>query len=227
MKSNRFRPLRIAAVILMGLTATLTVLSGAGTTCVALAAETFGEKMAAIAPYQWLYMIFVLVTLAIGVMGIRAVVFLVRGRANGYRDSLIALALGTVVGVIHMVVSRSLRGSSQPVDMVVYTTVFTLLVFLILRIPAIWQGVGFDRQETRGTSGKIAAAITLAACGLLILTIQYWMAPTHTIAGINYSDAWHSALTLIGLGFLAAGTIFGLAAGLAPARREMQTRPVN
>ncbi|MBK8782990.1 MAG: hypothetical protein IPO22_14545 [Anaerolineales bacterium] len=34
----------------------------------------------------------------------------------------------------------------MPVDAVVYTTVLTLAVFLILRIPFIWQGWIFGKQ---------------------------------------------------------------------------------
>lgn len=221
MQSILFKVLRIAAIVLMGLTAAFTVMSGAGTSCVALAAEKFGEKMAPIAPYQWLYVVFVLVTTAVGAMGIRSVVLLIKGRSNAYRASVIALVLGIVVGAIHMAVSRSLRGSSQPVDMVVYTTAFTLIVFLLLRIPAIRQGVGFGKPEASGEIGRNAAAITLAICGLLSLTIQYWMAPTHTIGGVNYSDAWHTALVVIGWGLMASSAMVALVPNLVPTRREI------
>lgn len=205
MKGRGFRISRTVALVLMGLTAVFTLLSGIGTTCVALAAEKFGAKMAPIAPYQWLYVIFVLVTFGIGVMGVRAVILLTRGRPNGYRASVVALVLGIVVGAIHMAASRSLRGSSQPVDMVVYTTLFTLLVFLLLRIPTIWKGVGFGNPEMKDKPGKIAAAITLVVCAVFSLTIHYWMAPTHTIDGVNYADVWPLTLTLFGFGLVLLG----------------------
>jgi uncharacterized membrane protein (UPF0182 family) len=41
--------------------------------------------------------------------------------------------------------------------------------------------------------------------GLLTLTIQFLMAPTHTIGGVNYADVWHTALTAIGLALIACG----------------------
>jgi len=79
MQSKRWwtKLLRFLAVILMGLTAAFTVLSGAGTSCVALVAEKYGSKMASIVPYKWLYLIFVLVTIAIGILGLRTTSLLI------------------------------------------------------------------------------------------------------------------------------------------------------
>jgi hypothetical protein len=190
--------LRTVGIVLMGLTAAFTLMGGAGTTCIALNPTGFGGKFSGIAPFQWLYILFVLVTVAIGVMGIRAVVILSQGRKNAYRYALIALIAGTIVGGIHIFASRALRGGSMPVDMVVYTTVLTLVVFLLFRIPGIWQGVDFRKPETGGHNRGNAAAITVAVTGVLTLSIQFIMAPTHTISGINYADVWHIALSFIG-----------------------------
>jgi len=79
MRSNRWwtKLLRFLAVILMGLTAAYTVLSGAGTSCVALAAEKYRSKMASVVPYEWLYLVFVLVTIVIGILGLRATSLLI------------------------------------------------------------------------------------------------------------------------------------------------------
>lgn len=200
--------LRIVGIVFMSLTALFTLLGGAGTSCVALNPTGFGDKLAPIARFQWLYILFVIVTVAIGVMGVRAVVLLVKGRKNAYRYSLIALLAGIVVGAVHMAFSRTLRGgSSMPVDMVVYTTVLTLIIFLLFRIPAIWQGVDFAKPEGENKTGKQAAAIALGATGLLSLTIQFLMAPTHTINGINYADVWHTALTLLGFALILGAAV--------------------
>jgi hypothetical protein len=198
--------LRIVGIVLMGLTAAFTLMGGAGTTCVALNPTGFGGQFSGIVPFQWLYILFVLVTVAIGVMGVRAVVILSQGKKNSYRYALIALFAGTVVGGIHIFASRALRGGSMPVDMVVYTTVLTLAVFLLFRIPGIWQGVEFAKPESVKATGKNAAAIALAASGLLALIIQFVMAPTHTISGINYADVWHFALSIIGGSLILVGT---------------------
>ena len=101
--------LRWVGIILMALTSVFTILGGAGTTCVALAAENY-DSMVEIAPYKWLYVIFVITTIAAGVMMARATLMLIKRKPNAYRDTLVALLAGIIVGVIHMVVSRSLRG---------------------------------------------------------------------------------------------------------------------
>ncbi len=214
------KTLRILGILLMSLTAAFTLMGGAGTSCVALNPTGFGDTFAPIAQVQWLYILFVLLGVAIGVMGVRAVILLVKGTKNAYRCTLIALVAGILVGGIHMAVSRALRGSSMPVDAVVYTTVLTLIVFLLFRIPAIWQGVNFEKPEGDKQTGKHAAAIALAASGLLTLTIQFLMAPTHTIRGVNYADLWHTALTVIGAGLILTGGITAFYTMFAVTRRE-------
>lgn len=212
--------LRLVGIVFMSLTAAFTLLGGAGTSCVALNPTGWGDKFAGIAPYQWLWIVFVLGGIAVGVMGVRAVVLLVKGRKNAYRYTLIALIMGTVLNLIHMYASRALRGSSMPVDAVAYTNLLTLIIFLIYRIPAIWQGVDYAKPVGEKETGKQAAAIALGASGLLALTIQFIMAPTHTIDGINYADVWHVVLTLTGLGLMLAGVITAAHREAAAARQE-------
>jgi len=220
--------LRIVGIVLMSLTALFTLMGGAGTSCVALNPAGFGGKFAGIAPYQWLWILFVLIGLAAGIMGTRAVVLLIKGRKNAYRYALIALIIGTAINLIHLFASRALRnGSSMPVDMVLYTNVLTLIIFLIFRIPAIWQGVNYEKPASEKKTGGQAAAIALGACGLLALTIQFLMGPTHTINGVNYADVWHIALSLIGSVLILAGGATALYTNL-PARnaaRELNNHP--
>jgi hypothetical protein len=201
------KTLRVIGIIFMSLTALFTIMGGAGTTCVALNPAGFGGKFAGIAPFQWLWFIFVLVGVAAGVMGIRAVVLLIKGTKNAFRYTMIALIIGTVINAIHMYASRALRGGSMPVDMVLDTNLVTLIIFLLFRIPGIWQGVNYEKPEGENKSGKQAASIALAMSGLLSLTIQFLMAPTHTISGINWADAWHVSLTIIGAGLILAAVL--------------------
>jgi len=104
--------------------------------------------------------------------------------------------LGLVVGVIHILTSRALRGSSMPVDAVVYITVLTLVIFLIFRIPAIWAGVDYEKAPRK--EGKKNAGAAAIVVGVLCLTIQFFMAPTHTWGGVNYADAFHATMTIVG-----------------------------
>jgi hypothetical protein len=207
MSTNSFfaKFLRFIGIVLMAMTGGFTLLGGIGTTCAALFPAKY-DSMAALAPFQWLYILFVLTGIAIGVWGIWATVKLVRGTSDSYKTSLYTLVAGTVIGFIHIYVSRALRGKSMPVDAVVYTTVLTLVVFLLFRLPGIWQGVNFDKgdRKTNNMAGG-AAAILL---GIMTLTIQFTMGATHTWGGVNYANAFNAAMTLAGSALLLGGAGF-------------------
>ncbi len=217
------KTLRLLGIVLMSLTAAFNLLGGAGTTCVALNPTGWDGKFAGIAPFQWLWILFVLVGLAAGIMGVRAVVLLVRGRKNAYRYAIVALLLGTGINLIHVFASRALRGASMPVDAVLYTNILTLLVFLLFRLPPIWQSVNYEKPESEKETGKHAAAISLVLVGLLMLTIQYLMAPTHIIGGVNWADAWHTTLNLLGTVLILAGIGMGIYREDTSMRKEAQS----
>jgi len=197
--------LRFIGILFMGLTAAFTILGGVGTTCVALDAAQY-EGMEAIAEFQWLYIFYVLATVAIGILGIRATIALVRGKEKAYRDALIALISGAVIGIIHIMTSRALRGASMPVDMVVYATVITLALFLIFGIPKIKQMVGFEEGGSNGTTA--AGGMTAIVMGMLFLSVQMWAGPTHIFDGINLADHFHTQMMVGG------GTLFVFGLGL-------------
>jgi hypothetical protein len=204
MSTNDFlaKFLRFIGIVLMGLTGGFTLLGGIGTSCAALFPTKY-ESMAALAPFQWLYVLFVLIGIALGIYGIRSTVMLVKGAENAYRDSLYVLLAGFVIGFLHMDVSRALRGKSMPVDAVVYTTLLTLAVFLLFKIPAIWQGVDFTKAKAG--QNKPAGGTAAILLGIMTLTIQYTMGATHTWGGVNYADAFNSTMTAIGIGLLVLG----------------------
>lgn len=210
--------LRIVGIVLMSMTAAFTLMGGAGTTCVALNPTGFSGKFSGIAPYQWLWFLFVLVGIAAGVLGVRAVVQLIRGHKDAYRSAMLALLIGTVINIIHVIASRALRGGSMPVDAVLYTNILTLAVFLLFRIPRIWQGVNYEKPAGENKTGRHAASIALGVTGLLALTIQYLMAPTHVIGGVNYADVWHTGLSLLGVALILTGVINALLPRYLPRR---------
>ena len=178
MSTNSFlaKFLRFIGIALMGLTAAFTLLGGAGTTCVAINPTGFGESMAPLAKFQWL---------------MKAASSMAAGKA---------LVAGAAVGGLHIYVSRLLRGKSMPVDAVVYTTILTLVVFLIFRIPGIWRGVNFDKGFNNGNTGGLAASITLILVGVSVLALPFMMTETHTFVagGINWAATWSLPLNLIG-----------------------------
>jgi hypothetical protein len=224
MSTNSFfaKFLRVIGIALMGLTAAFTLLGGAGTTCVAVNPTGFGESMAPLAQFQWLYVLFVLAGIAIGVWGIRATIKLVKGTPDSYLTSIKALVAGVAVGGLHIYMSRLLRGKSMPVDAVVYTTVLTLAVFLIFRIPGIWQAVNFDKGSRNGNTGGLAAAITLILVGISVMALPFMMAETHTFVadGINWAATWYLPLNLIGVLLIVDG-LGWLALVLRPNKRPI------
>ena len=161
--------LRILGIIFMGITAIFTLMAGIGTTCVAFAAEKFSASMALIAPYKWLYILFVVFTSAIGVMMIRATIMIIKSKDKAYRYALFTLILGIVIGLIHIIASRSIRGKSMPTDGVVYMNVLTMIIFLVFRIPALWKEIDFSRPSGKDSS-RLGAAFTLLLCGIAVLT---------------------------------------------------------
>ena len=204
MSTNSFfaKFLRFIGIVLMALTGGFTLLGGIGTTCAALAPTNY-DSMSALAPFQWLYILFVIAGIALGVMGIRATIMLIKGADKSYSDAMIALMAGVVVGFIHIYMSRMLRGKSMPVDAVVYTTVLTLVIFLLFKIPAIWQGVDF--AKAKANQNKPAGGTAAIILGLMTLTIQFTMGATHTWGGVNYADAFNASMTGIGIGLLLFG----------------------
>ena len=211
-KSSSLRFLRSIGIILMGLTAGLTLLGGIGLACVAFKPTGFGATMAKLAPMQWLYIVFFVVGIALGVLGIRATIALVKGAQNAYSQALIVLLGGIVLGVIHIIVSRSLRGNSMPVDPIVYVTALTLVIFLLFRIPAIWQAVDFSKGNTK--SNLPAGGAAAIVMGLLALTIQYTMGPSHTWDNVNYANAFNLSMTIVGVLFLLTGVALLVSARL-------------
>jgi len=193
---------RIVALILMGLTVFVTLMGGIGTTCVALGAENY-DSMVGLVPYKPLYQALVVLSIAAGIWGIRVMIALVQGGKTAYHDALLVIVAGAVTSGIQTFVSQSVRGSSAPVNMRFAVTVFTLIVFLIFRIPSIWRRMMFDTRLKGGT-GKTAGGAAFAIAGLLTLTSPLWVTQTHMepwISGIRLP------LMVVGLVLAVAGAV--------------------
>ena len=198
--------MKILGVILLGLTAIFHLLGGIGTSCVALFGEYY-TKMFEDAPFQWLYLVFVVLTIAIGVYGIRATIRFGRSKDRAYNDAILILVVGLFVSSAHMITSRVLRGASQPNDMRVYLNILTLLVFLLYMIPGLRKAMATDGTAGGSDAGGIGLAGGLIVMGIVTLTVQNWSAATHTFDGINLSDIWHNELAVVGWMFVASGIL--------------------
>jgi hypothetical protein len=175
--------LRSIAIVLMALTVLFTLMGGIGTTCVAFGAEKY-DSMKGLVPYKPLYQSLVFISVAAGVWGIFIIVKLVRGGVHLYRNTVIMLVIGAVTSGIQTAVSQSVRGSSAPVNMRFYITVFTLIVFLIFRIPSIWNRLQFDKS-LKNKSSNTASGSAFFICGVITLSTYLWTNATHTTAWID------------------------------------------
>jgi hypothetical protein len=62
--------------------------------------------MSPLAPFQWLYILFIITGIAMGAWGIWGTIQLVRGTSDSYKVCLSALVTGVVVGGFHIYISR-------------------------------------------------------------------------------------------------------------------------
>jgi hypothetical protein len=190
----------------MGLTVVFTLLGGVGTTCVAFGAEKY-DSMMSLLPCKPLYQALVVISLAVGIWGIPVTVSLVRGGAKAYRNAVLVLIIGALSAGIQMVVSQRVRGSSAPVNIRFCITAFTLVVFLLLRLPPLGKRVDFA-QSMKGDGSKAASAVTaLVVCAAITLTNSLWAGPTHTSpTGYNWVHVLQVPLGIAGWVVMLAGT---------------------
>jgi len=208
-KKEPKKGLRLLGIIFLAISAIFTLLAGIGTTCVAFNPTGYGPNFAKIAPFQWLWILFVIVGIVSGIAGIMATVHLVRNKSDGYRFALTVVIVQTALNLIHLIMSRSLRGSSMPVDPILYSNVIALIILMIPGVRDALKVRPAAKTPADDQVNKAAASISLLISGLLVLTIQYWMAPTHVIDGINYADVWHNNFLLAGGGMVILSAILG------------------
>lgn len=213
MNKTTAKILRIAAVVLMGLTAAINLLGGAGTTCAAFLTERFAS-MAPILPFQWLYQALVITTVPLGVAGIWATVNLVRGKPGALKQALILLVIGVVLGAIHMGASLALRGKAVPANVKLYLNGITLFVFLLFLLPGVRKFVDFSRPSgARNIEGGLAAIVA----GVVILSTALWAGPSHTVQGENWVHVLIVPLMIVGTLSTSMGLgMLGLAVWRAP-----------
>jgi hypothetical protein len=184
MNDKSGKTLRIIAIVFMGLTAAMNILGGIGTVCAAFLTKQF-PPMWALLDYQWLYQSLMIVTIIVGIAGVWATIVLIRGRATAYRNALIVLVIGSVLGAIQYYASMTLRGSATPANMKFFINAFTLLFFLLLKLPGLRDRVDFTKpgdEETQATTSGLTAVVT----GLFVLTTSIWAGPSHSIEGENW-----------------------------------------
>ncbi len=193
MKNTSGKILRVGAIVLMAMTAAMNVLGGAGTSCAAFFTKNYPPYWVLIKPvdYRWLYQTFVVTTLIVGIIGISAVVGLVRGGKRAYRNTIIILAIGTLLNAIHYYMSQTVIGKAAPANVVFYINALTLIVFLVLGIPALREKVDFSKSNEESDKATGAGLAAMVA-GVIILSTPMWVGASHIYMGNNwvYVFAW-------------------------------------
>jgi hypothetical protein len=225
MNDTTGRTLRITAIVLMGLTGAMNILGGIGTVCAAFLTKQY-PPMWVFYDYQLLYQALMITTIAIGLAGAWVTLALIRGGSNAYRNAVILLLVGSAVAATQYFASLAIRGKAVPANVKFYTNAFTLLVFLLLRLPGIRERVGFGGSEDPSV-GSTAGGLTALVIGAVVLTTTLWAGPSHTYEGVNWAQdlrlpllASGAVLSFFGLAKLAWGTLAKVMPSRSPALRS-------
>lgn len=189
MRNKTRAVLRGVLMILMGATTAMTLLGAVGTTCIAWNADKYGASLAPYIPFQPLFQVLVFVKLAVAVAGAMVTYALIRGRRWFYVGALVTLLAGLSAAIVQMSTTSAARHIAflavAPTNIRFYITVFTLIAFLIVRIPGIWSKGGLGDLESKPGSPMAAGGLALFVAGLLILTTPVWVGPSHIFEGVN------------------------------------------
>ena len=197
---------RITAIIFMGLTAAMNLLGGSGTSCAAFS-NNVGYRMAfkEIMDYRWVYQGLVITTVAIGLVGIWATIKLVRGGPTVYRNALYVLIIGSLLGGVQFYASMTLRGAATPANVKFFTNVFTLIVFLLLKVPGIREKVDFSEPGNEKSEKASVGGMAAILAGIVILTVFTWAGPSHTFYGENWVYVFYTPLMVSGTMLVTGG----------------------
>jgi len=213
MKNSFGKILRVVAIVLVAMTAAMNLLGGVGTTCAAFFTKNYPPYWVLIKPvdYRWLYQTLVVTTIAIGIAGIGVTTALLRGKKRAFPNTLIVLGIGTVLSAIQFFTSLAVIGKAAPANVKFYTNVFTLIVFLLLALPAIRARVDFSKGG-KGSEPMLGGGMAAMVAGVLILSTPMWVGVSHMYMGTNWVDVLAlpmyiagTLLTVGGLALLARG----------------------
>lgn len=200
--------LRTTAIILMGITAAHTLLGASGSVCISWFPEQY-ESLVNVVPYKGIYQIATSFTFVSAFIGIWSVVGLVRGKSKAYTLAVSALILSIVTALTKMYYSNMLRGSTMPTDIRLYLSIFTLLYFLMLRLPGIKDKVELTKSGKNNSSGTGAGTgVAMVLAGIAFLTTHLWAGPSHMMNGRNLVLVLDAPLTYGGIALIVGGIAF-------------------
>ena len=209
MKNKLGLTLKIVLALLLAASTIMTILGAVGTACLAWNGQFYGPAFKWIVPAMPLYQNLVYVSLVAGVaLAIVTYAFL-RGDKWFYIGALIFLIVGGGAAAYQMYTTSSLKGVSffqtAPTNVRFYITVATLIAFIIVRLPGIWNKSGLGSGDSRGGSFTAPTGMALLLTGALLLTAPMWASPEHVVDGINYVTTMQLPLLVDGLALTIAG----------------------
>ncbi len=199
------KTLKVLAIILLGMTAAMNLLGGAGTFCAAFS-NNVGYRMAfkAIMDYRWIYQIVMVTTILTGIAGVMALVNLIKGKPGVYRFTMNVLIIGTLLGGTQFFASMILRGKATPANVKFFINLATLVFFLILRLPGLKDKVDFSQPMEKSEKNSAAGLVSILV-GITTLTIFAWAGPSHTFFGENWVFVFEWPLVVIGTVLIVGG----------------------
>jgi hypothetical protein len=199
MNDETGKVLRTVGIIFFGLTTAMNLLGGIGTTCAAFLTRDYPPYWALIKEdLQWLYQGLVVTTVILGIVGIWVTVQLARGKKTAFRNALIVLVIGTILGGIQFYYSMQLFGKATPANVKFFSNVVTLILFLIFLIPSIRERVNFSKNNG-GTDKNTAGGLAAIMVGMLLLTTPIWAGSSHTFQGENWVNLLQTPLYISGI----------------------------
>jgi hypothetical protein len=221
MNDKTGRVLRTVAIIFLGLTAAMNLLGGIGTTCAAFGfTREYRIAFADLHDFKWLYQTLVITTVLIGIAGAWATYALAKGKEKAFRNAMIILVIGTVLGAVQFIASMQLRGEATPANVKFLANALTLIVFLVIRIPSIWQHVDFTAQDDQ-IDGATAGGFAAIVAGLVVLSVPTWAGSSHTYQGTNWVLVLQRPLEITSLILLIGGALLLGWVGFQVVRQEL------
>lgn len=202
--------IQVLLVIMMALVAVFNLTSGVGTTCIAWGAENW-KPFASLAAYASSYQAIVIGTLIVGFIASIIAYAFVRGERWAYISALLTVLIGLAIGIWHINLSLTARGSATPGNLKAYVDAMALIVLLIIRIPTIWNRIDITKPigANKGSfNNPIGIAFTFV--GISLAATPLYSNSSHTFGGVNYVDYLLPELYILGGVFFIVGVAFML-----------------
>lgn len=213
MSEVSYKVLMVLAVTFFGLAAVFTTLTAVGTVCVAWNAHIYPPFFALI-PIIVIFQYLVYGNLVASAFGFTLIYPLARGYKKAYFLALITILVFIATAVIQMYYSSSARGipffSAAPTNMRLFSTLFVAGYFIFLRIPFVWNNIGFNEGSGDLKYYRTSISTFLILSGAVILSTSIWASSSHIIEGINMIGIFEVPLLLGGVASLSAGSILFL-----------------